>query len=248
MLFTKEWDYSALAKTYDKRVDYADTALDFIYEISKLPTNTLIADIGAGTAKLSKLLLMRGAEIHAVEPNDEMQKIGIQNTKNKNIKWITANSHDTTLPSCTYQLVTFGSSFNVADRGLTLKETKRILKPKGWFACLWNHRDLNDSLQLEIEKILKKFIPSYNYGVRRENQSDFLENSGFFSEVVYGWFPTTVSVNVDDFYAAWESHGTLAKEAKELRGMILEKIKETLKGTDVIQVPYATRVWIGQLR
>ena len=29
---------------------------------------------------------------------------------------------------------------------------------------MWNHRDLNDITQKEIENIIKQYIPNYNYG------------------------------------------------------------------------------------
>lgn len=246
-LFTKEWDYSILAKTYDKRAEYSDSAIDFIYNISKIKNESLIADIGAGTAKLAKLLLEKGSEVHAVEPNPEMKKIGIENTKGKKVKWIEGNSHSTTLDTSTYDLVTFGSSFNVADRTLALKEVKRIVKPGGWFVCMWNHRSLTDPLQSKIENILKSSVSSYDYGLRRENQSEFLENSYFFSKIFYGYFPFEVNINVEDFYSAWESHGTLAKETKDKRDKVLEEIRNLLKNSSIIRVPYATRIWVGKM-
>ena len=59
-----------------------------------------------------------------------------------------------------YHMTTFGSSFNVCDRQKALIESKRILVHRGWFACMWNHRDLEDPLQNEIESIIKKRIPT----------------------------------------------------------------------------------------
>ena len=45
-----------------------------------------------------------------------------------------------------YHMTTFGSSFNVCDRQKALLESKRILVKEGWFACMWNHRDLEDPI------------------------------------------------------------------------------------------------------
>lgn len=56
-------------------------------------------------------------------------------------------------------MVTFGNSFNVCNRKEALKETARILKPKGWFAYMWNHRDLNYLTQASIENFIKNKIP-----------------------------------------------------------------------------------------
>ena len=54
------------------------------------------------------------------------------------------------------------------DRTKALKEVYRILKRKCWFAALWNHRDLENPIQMEIEKIIKSNIPNYDYGSRRK--------------------------------------------------------------------------------
>lgn len=41
----------------------------------------------------------------------------------------------------------------------------------------WNHRDLNDPLQSEIENILRKHILDYGYGTRREEQTGVIDAS-----------------------------------------------------------------------
>ena len=66
-----------------------------------------------------------------------------------------------------YHMTTFGSSFNVCDRQKALIESKRILVHRGWFACMWNHRDLEDPLQKEIESIIKKGFLTTVMGLER---------------------------------------------------------------------------------
>ena len=41
--------------------------------------------------------------------------------------------------------------------------------PNGWFACMWNHRDVEDPIQKNIENIITSFIPNYDYGLRRQD-------------------------------------------------------------------------------
>ena len=49
--------------------------------------------------------------------------------------------------------------------------------------CLWNHRDLSDPIQAEIEKIIRRAIPSYGYGARRNDQTLIIQGSGLFSNI-----------------------------------------------------------------
>ena len=128
------WDYTNLADAYLKRPDYSNTAIDAMLSISKLSVKANICDVGAGVGHLTLVLANKGFQIKAVEPNDAMRSIGKIRTKDfKNINWHEGTGEETGQQSNSFQMVTFGSSFNVCDRKKALIETSRILKPKGKF-------------------------------------------------------------------------------------------------------------------
>ena len=154
-----EWDYTDLAEAYLKRPDYAQSAIDQMLEKAGVKEGSLVCDVGAGAAHLTLKLAAAGLQVSAVEPNDAMRGNGIKRTEQyKNVQWYEGVGEHTGMESDKYDLVTFGSSFNVCNRQEALIEVKRILKDAGWFACMWNHRDLKDPLQKEIEDILKAEI------------------------------------------------------------------------------------------
>ena len=95
----------------------------------------VVADIGAGTGKLTKMLLDAKLTVRAVEPNDNMRMYGIQNTAGKSVTWTEGVGESTGLEDNSVQAAFFGSSFNVVDQEKTLEEVARILLPRGWFAC-----------------------------------------------------------------------------------------------------------------
>tara|TARA_A100001015_G_scaffold212818_1_gene238710 strand:+ start:2472 stop:2729 length:258 start_codon:yes stop_codon:yes gene_type:complete len=66
---------------------------------------------------------------------------------------------------------------------LAFQEIERVLKPDGWFACMWNHRDLEDPLQKKIEGIIQSFVIDFDYGQRRLDPTSLLKNSGYFKTV-----------------------------------------------------------------
>ena len=148
-----QWDYSERAATYDKRADYSEEAVARLLESIACSPQTPVADIGAGTGKLTKLLAQHSLAVSAVEPNNNMRILGEKNTKGMNISWSEGIGEDTKLRKQSFHSVFFGSFFNVTDQLKTLNEVKRILIPNGWFICMWNHRDLNDPIQKTIEKI-----------------------------------------------------------------------------------------------
>jgi len=241
-----EWDYTDRAHTYDARADYSDEAIRKLLMALNCEQGDKVADIGAGTGKLTKLLLAAGMEVSAVEPNDNMRMYGKKNTEGQSVEWSEGVGESNGLPNKTYAAAFFGSSFNVVDQNATLLETKRILKPGGGFACMWNHRDINDPLQSDIERIIAKRIPDYNYGLRRQDPTSVIENSGLFDNVEHLAESFIVQMKREEIIAAWRSHDTLFRQAGDAFSEIIWEI-ESLIDADIVDVPYTTRIWLASL-
>lgn len=205
-----EWDYTDLADAYLKRPDYAQEAIDKMLAAAGVKAGDAACDVGAGAAHLTLKLAGYGLKVCAVEPNDAMRKNGMERTKQfQDVQWFEGVGEHTGMEAGRFDIVTFGSSFNVCNRQEALLESKRILKPQGWFACMWNHRDLDDPLQAEIENILKQEIEGYSYGTRREDQTEVINESGLFKEVIYVEGTVVHDVLAEDFIEGWKSHGTV---------------------------------------
>lgn len=243
-----QWDYSALAEHYDKRADYADEAIDTMLEITKPGRARPIADIGAGTGKLTKMLIARGYEVWAVEPNDAMRIRGIKNTADALVRWTIGTGEQTGLPDASCDLVAFGSSFNVTDRPKTLKEVARIARSHGWFACMWNHRDIDDDVQRLCEKIIRDRIPEFDYGSRREDQTGVIRASGLFEEPLLIESQVVHEMSLQDFVGAWRSHATLQRQAGAVFETIVREIEDALSKWSTLHVPYTTRLWCARLK
>ena len=244
-----EWDYTELADAYLKRPDYAQSAIDKMLETAGVEKGDAVCDVGAGAAHLTIKLAEYGLKVCAVEPNDAMRANGIKRTAQfQNVSWHVGVGEHTGMEDNVFGLVTFGSSFNVCDRQLALKEGARILKLNGWFACMWNHRDLEDPLQQEIEAVLKKHIKDYSYGTRREDQTIVIEESGLFGEVIYLEGTVVHEITAKNFIEGWKSHGTVYRQSLEKFNLINEEIRKLVEsvGTENIKVPYTTRIWMAQ--
>lgn len=115
---------------------------------------------------------------------------------------------------------------------------------------MWNHRDLDDPLQKEIENILKIQIADYQYGTRREDQTAIISQSGLFREVIYIEGKVTHEILTEDFIEGWKSHGTVQRQSKDKFDEIIAEIRGIVetKRQDSILVPYTTRIWMAQLR
>ncbi len=246
-----EWNYTNLADAYLKRPNYSEDAINEMLRISGVMENARVCDVGAGAAHLTLMLLERGCDVTAIEPNDAMRKNGIVRTESYNkIKWFEGTGENTTQPAGTFDMVTFGSSFNVCDKQAALKETKRILKPAGWFACMWNHRDVNEKIQANIEAIIKNEIQGYSYGTRREDQTDEINKSGLFRQTHKIEWNVMHKQTIEECIEAWGSHATLERQAGDRFETINKKIAVYLESLNVkeLDIPYTTRIWMAQLK
>jgi ubiquinone/menaquinone biosynthesis C-methylase UbiE len=246
-----EWDYTKLADAYLKRPDYSDAAIDAMLSISGCAKSAKICDVGAGVAHLTLMLAARGYDVVAVEPNDAMRANGIKRTEHfPNVKWHEGTGEATGQGRSVFDMVTFGSSFNVCDRQRALLETARILKPNGWFACMWNHRQLDDPIQASIEAIIKGRVDSYGYGTRREDQTHEIDSSALFGPVVHLDSRVIHEQTIKECVEAWRSHATLERQAGSKFAEVVNEIESYLRSLrrETIQIPYSTNIWVAQLK
>ncbi|MCR8709028.1 class I SAM-dependent methyltransferase [Campylobacter sp. RM5063] len=244
------WDYTKHAKFYSYRPNYAPLSIDMLVELAKRTSQSSkikVADIGAGTGNLSIMLLERACKVVAVEPNDAMREIGIERTQGQDVEWVRATGIDSTLKDGEFDWVSFGSSFNVMDRSMALKESHRLLKKGCYFTCMWNHRDLNDPIQKIAEDIIVSFVPNYTRGTRREDQRPIIEaHKELFDNIIYLEEDFYFHQSVDNYINAWKSvknpyWDLETKEGNELFEKITDKLKQELPGE--FDIKYTTRAW-----
>jgi len=245
------WDYTAVASAYLKRPGYAPGAIDAIVHRAGLSPGSRVADVGAGTANLSIPLLERGLEVVAIEPNDAMRRLGEQRTAGTpRIAWHLAFAEATSLPAASCDAVGFGSSFNVVRALEAVVESARILRPRGWVFCLWNHRDLDDPLQAAIEAAIRRYVPAFAHGARRADPSALLQHAGHFDPPRAVAVPIVHRVERGDFAEAWRSHLTLRRQAGAAFDDVIAAIERLLDtyGGPTLDVPYVTRAWLARRR
>ena len=91
------WDYTERAHTYDDRAEYSSKAvLNLLRNINCISSKT-IADIGAGTGKLTKHIIKTGAKVKAVEPNSNMAYYGKKNISCSKVEWVEGTGENTNL-------------------------------------------------------------------------------------------------------------------------------------------------------
>ena len=159
----KHGDFTELAKFYGNRPGYSKVALECLknYIFNSIEEGK-VADIGAGTGKLTENLSLLGLMGYAVEPNDAMRAEG-QNIfkENEAFVWSAGTAEETGLRDNSVCWALMGSSFHWTDSERAIKEFYRILVPGGFFTAIWNPRDIESSeLHMRIENVIYTEIPN----------------------------------------------------------------------------------------
>ena len=238
------WDYTTLADTYHLRAPYAHAALNELFALIDLPQGSRAADIGAGTGNLTSALAESGLRVDAVEPNAAMRAHGVRRVPAAS--WRDARGEATGLADAAFDLVTLGSSFNVMRCADALAESARLLRGGGWLAMLWNHRDLDDPHQRELQRTIESHVPDYQHGSRRDDPSAAVRSHGRFDRVHYieGRFRHVTSAA--DFVEGFRSHATLVRQAGYRLPAVLAALNSAIGTEASFSVPFVTRIYAAQ--
>ena len=124
------------AASYDiGRPDYPDAFFEYLYGLFDGHTSITIADIGAGTGKVTRKFLENGNEVFAVEPDKAMMDILETNLAPfPNLTTIETSAEKAKIPSNSVDLIFCGNSYMWFDRSYVVPEFKKIVK---------THKELN---------------------------------------------------------------------------------------------------------
>lgn len=248
----KQGDFSELAKSYTHRTGYSMKVLGMLARSMGAYSSEgfRVADVGAGTGKLTLDLLSLELNVTAVEPNDAMRAEGILATADHTIQWHAGSAESTGLATASANWLLMGSSFHWVDRKLALPEFHRVLTPGGHLTVLWNPRNIDDNdLHNNIEARIRSIVPELtrvSSGSSRytENMVSNLQETGHFTDVVFVEDEYEVRMTPERYVGAWRSVNDIQAQAGEERfNQIIDAISQEIAGLDEIAVPYKTRSW-----
>ncbi len=145
------------------RPSYPQALIECLISRAQLTVDAQVADIGAGTGIFSKLLLDRGFTVMAVEPNAKMLAAAREQLSgNDRFSYQQNNAEQTGLADQSVDLICAAQAFHWFNTDLSKQEFRRILKPDGYLALVWNQRSLQQPLQSEYEQLLRKYSSDYS--------------------------------------------------------------------------------------
>jgi SAM-dependent methyltransferase len=134
--------FGAAAAAYaEHRPGYAEAAVRWALEPvgNPEPAGVRVADVGAGTGKLTATLVSLSAEVTAVEPDPQM--LAELRQTMPAVRSVPGSAEEIPLPDASLDAVLAGQAMHWFDMDRALPEIARVLRPGGVLAGLWNVDD-----------------------------------------------------------------------------------------------------------
>lgn len=150
-------NFTNRAEAYAKgRPGYPKEAIEKIMEF--VSSDTIVADIGAGTGIFTKELAKYGNIVYAVEPNADMRK-QLMNTLQPyaSVKIVDGTAETTTLPDHSVNIITVAHALHWFQFDAFRTECERIIMPDGWIMVLYNHvpgKEMTDFCRKAVDNFL----------------------------------------------------------------------------------------------
>ena len=205
-----------------------------------LPRDAEVADLGAGTGKLTRVLLEQFDRVIGIEPLGGMRALIPAEAQ-----VIPGTAEAIPLPDESLDGVFCGESFHWFDWQRALPEIARVLRPDGSLAMLWNRGET--PWPPEVEAILDRV--HHSPGERRYHAfawRDAFEGSAF-EPLRHEVFPHEENVSVDVLVARIGSWSNFTIRPPDERVALLDEIRAHLT-EPTYRVRLETHAWTTRRR
>lgn len=133
--------FGSEARAYESgRPDYPVEAVAWMLEPARAGgRRPRVADVGAGTGKLTRVVAALGAEAIAVDPDAAM--LSVLHTAVPGIPTFIGTAEQLPLPDASVDAVVLGQAWHWVDVDAASAEAARVLRPGGVLGLIWNLRD-----------------------------------------------------------------------------------------------------------
>ncbi len=210
------------------RPSYPPEVLDLFETEMELTEESVVADVGSGTGISSCLFLQNGNTVYGVEPNAGMRAAAERYlARFDQFHSVEGTAEHTKLPGRSVDIVIAAQAFHWFDPEETRAEFKRILKPGGSVALMWNERQVDSTpFLVEYEQFLLKYAKDYTE-VRHDNINDATLLDFFGKRFERASFPNAQVLDFDGLrgraasssYMPSEGDERFAEMEEDLRGL-----------------------------
>jgi SAM-dependent methyltransferase len=229
------------AAEYERaRPSYPPAAVEHLRITLGLGPGVRVLDLGAGTGKLTRLLVPLGCDVVAVEPGPAMRAELAAAVPGVELHDGTAEAIP--LPDASVDAITVAQAFHWFDPARAVPEMARVLRPGGGLALVWNERDDRVPWVAELQRV-QRWTTRAPYDSTTDWAARLAPHGGFTPATCarFDWAqPMTADLLVD---AARSRSYITAMEPAE-REPILAAVRALVHGRpEPFDLPHVTQVW-----
>jgi len=239
--------FSSRVENYIKyRPSYPLKIIDFLKEKNILAEDTVIADIGSGTGILTKLFLDNGNQVYGIEPNKDMREAAERHLQGyAKFSSLEGSAESTGLEEKCVELIIAGQAFHWFDVEQAKREFKRIIKPNGNVALIWNNRGkVGSDFNISYENFILKYGIDYREIRKNEGNVDLFFN--YQKEIFYNFqeldFTRFKGRVLSSSYIPLSDNPIFPKMILEL-----EDLFNKHQRNGIIRIEYDTEIYLGKL-
>lgn len=235
--------FGAAADVYERaRPSYPPQAIDWLVERTGLGPGATVVDVGAGTGKLTRLLVPTGARVVAVEPVAAMREQ--LRVAAPGAEALEGTAEALPVDDESADAITVAQAFHWFDHDRALPELHRVLKRGGALALVWNMRDLADPLQRGVEDLL---APLRDGAAVKPAWREPLARSPLFSAPEVARFRHEQRLGLEGLCERVASTSFVAAMPIEEREELLARVRALATGLDEpFALPYVTKVYVAR--
>ena len=222
--------FGAAADVYDRsRPTYPVEAVRWALPVEA----RRVLDLGAGTGKLTSVLLDLGLDVVAVEPSEQMRaRIPAR------AEVLEGKAEAIPLPDGSVDAVLVGQAFHWFDPEPALSEMARVLRPGGTIGLLWNVMDDSTGWVKEVTAL----FGAEDLVSHLDGRPPFGGN-GLLGEPSHDEFEHGQSLDRDLLVDLVASRSVLTSLPEQERLEVLAQVRELAPDDEPFALPYVTDAW-----
>ena len=225
--------FGPVAATYDRgRPDYPRPAVEWLVGRDA----ATIVELGAGTGKLTQVLVAAGHDVYATDPDDAM--LAVLRERLPDVRTCVAGAEEIPAADHSVDLVIAAQAFHWFDLDRALPEIARVLNAGGHLSLVWNQRD-------ERVPWVRRLGAIIGTQEQLREPAAALQGSKLFDEVEETEFRFRQQIDkrsIKDLVLSRSNIATLPPERREAKlAEVAAFYEEYGRGMDGMQLPYAAR-------
>jgi SAM-dependent methyltransferase len=235
--FNDSGDYEAA------RPSYPPDAVAWFVDHLRIAPGRRVADVAAGTGKLTRLLAPTGAELLAVEPVPGMRATFRRVLPA--VPLVAGTAEAMPFAAAAFDAITVAQAWHWFDHERATAEMARVLRPGGRLGLVWNARDRSEPWVDEVWSIMdrvEKKAPWRDHENWRDSATKAMP--GFGGELHAAEFRHLQTISPEGVVRRVASVSHVAVLPEGEREQVLDEVRHLLathpavRGLDQVEIPY----------